>query len=760
MLVFLFGSLLIPCAAKLSHYDGQYFVEPLREVGEWINKVNPATTQTKDYSKVLGLWNASWPTIVKLRLESVAEYGFQESAGPTYNVSKPCVKDVIHLLYGIYQEDSWALRMVDAAGKFPSGLLLGNAQWIGTYGECIGTSSEKSKSQKLYNSTVLGEYCLVNIGDGTSTTDLQKVELHLGICIPQTCSSTDAKALVNTVIGSISPIYATDADCHDNSALPLDSGAAAVITILCVLGVLLLLGTCFDVIRNHRHQLLIVNSDTEHDQDGDDDDDSLLDHGAEQGDQHDIVVQSLGTNGVSSETLLTFSPKQTQPRGCTYHFLIAFSILANAKKILSLEPRETNRNLQALHGIRFLSMSWVILGHTYLFGITSASNPLDYLSLMQRFSFQAILNGALSVDTFFVLGGTLLSYLLLKEIQASDGPRHIGWLKFFFHRFWRLTPLYMMVLAIWATLIKYLGSGPYWPEETDKMCKTNWWTNLLYINNIVRRESMCMGWSWYLANDMQFFLVSSFLVALLYKWALLGGIVIFVFMLASSITTGVITYVEHLPPALPGILQNISLQSQHFNDVYVVPWCRINPYLIGILLGYVLYKSNCKLRLHSALVVLFWCLAAVCNLSVVYGLYNVSRGHYLSRSVNALYASVHRTAWGVGVAWVILACVTGNGGLVNAVLSLKVMQPLSRLTYAAYLVHPIVQFWYILNLKVPLFMSDITMVYLFLGHLVLSYICAFVFSIMFEAPMINLERHFLRDRKNQHQSSPSGAQEQ
>lgn len=61
-----------------------------------------------------------------------------------------------------------------------------------------------------------------------------------------------------------------------------------------------------------------MNSDTEHDQDGDDDDDSLLDHGAEHGDQHDIVVQSLGTNGVSSETLMTHSPKQNQPRGCAF----------------------------------------------------------------------------------------------------------------------------------------------------------------------------------------------------------------------------------------------------------------------------------------------------------------------------------------------------------------------------------------------------------------------------------------------------------
>lgn len=762
MFVFLFSSLLIPCAAeRLSEYSGHYFLEPLRYIGELSDRVEPTPAQTEDYSKVLGLWNGSWPTVVKRRLDSFAEDGFQKSSGRTYDdVSKPCMDDVFRLAYGLYVVDKWALSMVDATGKFPSGILLGNTQWIGTYGECVGISSEKSKTQRLDNSSaILGGYCLVSIGDdGTPATDPQKLEIQFGFCLPRTCNSTDAKAFVDLVIGFESPYYATNADCHDNSALPIDPGAAAVIAIFCVLGALLLLGTCVDVIKNHRRQKLIVNSDTERDQD-DDEDDPLLEDGAERNDQSDIIVQSLGTNGVSSETLVTFPPKQSQPRGCTYHFLMSFSVLANAKKILSVEPHESNRNLQALHGIRFLSMTWVILGHTYVFSILQTSNPIEYLTLMKRFSFQAILNGDLSVDTFFVLGGTLLSYLLLKEIQANEGLRNIGWPKFFFHRFWRLTPLYMMVLAFWATLFKYFGSGPHWPEDPDKMCKTNWWTNLLYINNIVRRESPCMGWSWYLANDMQFFLLSSFFIALLYKWALLGGIVIFVFMLASCITTGVITYVGNLPPATPGIFQNVSLQTQVFNDIYIVPWCRINPYLIGVLLGYVLYKSNCKLRLHTALVVLGWCLAAVCNLSVLYGLYNVARGNFLSRSLNAFYASVHRTAWGVGVAWVILACVTGNGGLVNELLSSKLMIPLSRLTYAAYLVHPIVQFWYYLNLKVPLFMDDLTMVYLFLGHLVLSYILAFIFSIMFEAPMINLERHFLRKRKNQDSSSRLGAQE-
>lgn len=56
---------------------------------------------------------------------------------------------------------------------------------------------------------------------------------------------------------------------------------------------------------------------------------------------------------------------------------------------------------------------------------------------------------------------------------------------------YRLTPLYMIVLGIWATLYKYVGSGPFWPEVPENVfCKTNWWANVLYINNIVRPESM------------------------------------------------------------------------------------------------------------------------------------------------------------------------------------------------------------------------------------------------------------------------------
>jgi len=65
----------------------------------------------------------------------------------------------------------------------------------------------------------------------------------------------------------------------------------------------------------------------------------------------------------------------------------------------------------------------------------------------------------------------------------------------------------------------------------------------------------------------------------------------------------------------------------------------------------------------QVLTLLFWCLAAACNLSLIYGLYGCANGSvHLSNAVASVYAAVHRTAWAIGVAWVIFACITGNGG--------------------------------------------------------------------------------------------------
>lgn len=61
----------------------------------------------------------------------------------------------------------------------------------------------------------------------------------------------------------------------------------------------------------------------------------------------------------------------------------------------------------------------------------------------------------------------------------------IWWYELFIFR--RLTPMYMIILMIYTCLTTYLGDGPMWPKqiESAQNCRESWWTNLLYVNNLV-----------------------------------------------------------------------------------------------------------------------------------------------------------------------------------------------------------------------------------------------------------------------------------
>lgn len=56
-----------------------------------------------------------------------------------------------------------------------------------------------------------------------------------------------------------------------------------------------------------------------------------------------------------------------------------------------------------------------------------------------------------------------------------------------------MTPVMMASIAFCATLLPYMGDGPRWPETLARYsdpCKANWWTNALYIHNLVNVNQM------------------------------------------------------------------------------------------------------------------------------------------------------------------------------------------------------------------------------------------------------------------------------
>ena len=65
-----------------------------------------------------------------------------------------------------------------------------------------------------------------------------------------------------------------------------------------------------------------------------------------------------------------------------------------------------------------------------------------------------------------------------------------------------------------------------------------------------------------------------------------------VFMLSSWATTGFVAYsYEHMP--------NSDDPLALFDKIYDKPWTRLGPYLIGMCVGWILFKTNCKIRMSK-----------------------------------------------------------------------------------------------------------------------------------------------------------------
>lgn len=101
-----------------------------------------------------------------------------------------------------------------------------------------------------------------------------------------------------------------------------------------------------------------------------------------------------------------------------------------------------------------------------------------------------------------------------------------------------------------------------------------------------------------------------------------------------------------------------------------------------------------------------WFSASFCLLWLIYGLHNVK----LSAFSAAAYSSLSHTAWAMSLAWIVIACSSGYGGYVNKILSAPIIYPFSRVTYCAYLVHPIAIRFVSLNSDATLHLGSDSMV--------------------------------------------------
>ncbi|XP_055947333.1 nose resistant to fluoxetine protein 6-like [Argiope bruennichi] len=649
--------------------------------------------------------------------------------------SDKCVQDIQYAFQSLWPPSNWAMKMVDSYGKPESGILLGNFKWLGEYDECLKVYAPPKGKTGLGD--FHGKYCALEIPLKLGKTALP---LSTAVCLPDSCNpNRTINGLFNgleSILTGIIPYNLTGIDVIMESIVGnatiscqskpkgLTASAIVVITLLSIIISIAVIGSSITVLeyylKRERTQSAANTGDKI----------SL------NGDVETVSRDHVSELGSNSEVRLPVWLEKYKP------FFNCFCIFTNGEKLLNTDSAEGQ--LPCLHGLRFLSMVWVIVCHSYLASASYISNSLGAIDYIDNWTFQVILNGFFCVDSFFVLSGFLVGYVYFQHAQKTDGK--IPWLYFYAHRYIRLTPVYVIVMLFFATISPFLGSGPLWPEETVvQACKDYWWWNLLYINNFQPQTEECMPWSWYLANDMQFYIISPLLLITLYRWPKIGYSFLGLFFGISFTTNFALTYVYNLLPGMGNMmeyaddLENYYPRVLDFSTIiYIKPYTRICAYLVGLLIAYIVCKrkENNSPKLNTITLWTGWALASGVALTCQFVLYHQK----LSLVETAFYNALSRIGFSLGVGWVIFVCVIGQGDVVNSILSWKPLIPLSRLTYCAYLLHPVVQTVYFFSLRKLVEFNHFNIMMLFFGTLFISYFVALVTSLLFESPVIRLER--------------------
>ncbi|XP_043254227.1 nose resistant to fluoxetine protein 6-like [Colletes gigas] len=665
------------------------------------------------------------------------------------NISTNCDRDVTDYTEGLSMEDQWALKMADSSGKYTWALFSGNVFWLGFADQCremgrefVDWRNNGRAQRKTDVPPFLVSMTSVSFSLKVHRTGFNEVtrssRIILGMCLPDSCGTRDVRKLF---------YFVQDQRGNDPSAevtieaiRNLSKGYSfwddpvfyLILGVLAATIVFVILGTLYDV--SLRYQVL-----------------RMMQNG-QSAEQTSMELKILNVNAIVNDEItfkklwavkehngtLDINNSKSVPKPLS-EALLSFSLLLNLSKVFSLDVGADT--LAPIHGLRFISMLWVILLHTCL-TVNVVSDAKTFKSRAETdFLFQTISNGTYAVDTFFFISGCLVSFLYFRTI-SKDTLRKMRLIKggcgqvlqflgVVWYRYFRLTPPYLLVIGLIQV------SMPWYYDHTMLdlytidyyNCRKFWWRNILYINTYFEMEERCMVWSWYLANDTLFYIIGMIILIIGARYLPAAAFMTVFFLIVSWATTAIISWNMHHVPSIKDPFA-------HYESLYDKPWSRIGPYLLGMIAGWYLFKSNCAMKVHKTVALGCWIFSFVTMLTIVYGLYGNSYGRFLS----AAYTALSHSGWAACVGWILIACVTGNGGPVNRILSWKYLYPLSRLSYCVYLVHPAIIRAVILHGEASIHLTNGLMAILFFGFTVASYAVGLVISLLFEAPMVSLLR--------------------
>ncbi|XP_050744607.1 nose resistant to fluoxetine protein 6 isoform X1 [Drosophila biarmipes] len=594
-----------------------------------------------------------------------------------------CQADMTELLAGLKASSYWALRMLDSWGSLPSGLLYGTFYDLGNFDECLTIHQQISGSQ-----TIHGKYCFlaVPLKDviDTGITSLEGMQIKMASCFPASCSSTEMEKFAGQFYQSVFKtnksidITIDETGCQTSDPEPWDGLTIFAIVILSLLTLIVTCCTFYDYFLCENQKQLPA------------------------------LVKII-------------------------------SARANSRALFRLIDGSSNPNvIECLHGIRCLSLIWVVYLHEHMYSLISPNINFTYALLwLEKPMASFFVHGYFSVDSFLFIGGLLVSMTALRTMEKTKGKLNVPMM--YVHRIIRILPVLAMAILIYVKLMPVVSGGPLFKSgfHGKEECVNGWYWDLLFIQNYAT-QSVCLDQSWYLAVDMQLYILSPLLLIGLYKWGKRAafGIVTLVILLSACLFAT--QMVNHYTMSI----KNGGGDDEANAKLYLATHTHAAPWLIGFLFGYFLHLNRGKKFELSRLVVWSgWILCLAMIFTSIFALYPSGKWSAppLPTVEESVYYTLTRVGWPLAMCWVVFACMQGYGGLANSLLSTPLWQPLSRLSYSVFIWHMFVQEVNSRNVRTSTYFSNYRVMLNFWSDFGISLVMSYVLYLIIEAPIGGLD---------------------
>ncbi|EDS45814.1 conserved hypothetical protein [Culex quinquefasciatus] len=378
----------------------------------------------------------------------------------------------------------------------------------------------------------------------------------------------------------------------------------------------------------------------------------------------------------------------------------------NWDRLTKQSKSELYREFGYLEGLRVFMNLWVMATHIIMFvGYMPMGNPEFAENLMKNpLMIDVSTASIVSVQIFLAIGGLLVTNAVLAYVDQKHEFDFNLIRGSFIHRLIRIAPLYyfFILLSIVAPNLPGIQVGPVGYKmitQEQARCRKMWWTNVLFLNNLPAFSGeRCNIQSWYLAADLQLFLVAMLLLVICCKYPKHASTVLWTsVVIAVAIPIGNI-HLHELESSVPAMLR-------------VLKMARIPMLVLAFVPTFIFYQ------------------------------FEIPRSSWLTLIHSVLY----RNAAVIVASVTFVDCFQKPQGVVRRFLASKALTSLGKLTYSLYLVHvpvfrlisnwfspmPEVEFWFVVWI-LPLLCSFILVA-------VIAYFCI-------EQPCGLLLKHFFFKR--------------